>query len=114
MADGAPANRPQLNQNSKRKPAGAVVLEQPAAAKSGNKILVIDDTEMLLVFVADVLATAGRNFRIVTTPSGAEGLRLATNERPDLVLLDYSLTDMTGDKVCRALLENPTTAASPC
>ena len=102
-----------LNQNSRRKPAGTVVLEQPAAAKPGNKILVIDDTEMLLVFVADVLATAGRNFRIVTTPSGAEGLRLATNERPDLVLLDYSLTDMTGDKVCRALLENPTTARIP-
>ena len=102
-----------LNQNSRRKPAGTVVLEQPAAAKPGNKILVIDDTEMLLVFVADVLATAGRNFRVVTTPSGAEGLRLATNERPDLVLLDYSLTDMTGDKVCRALLENPATARIP-
>ena len=102
-----------LNQNSRREPSGAVVLEQPAAAKSGNKILVIDDTEMLLVFVADVLATADRNFRVVTTPSGAEGLRLAISERPDLVLLDYSLADMTGDKVCRALLENPATAQIP-
>jgi CheY-like chemotaxis protein len=68
---------------------------------------------MLLVFVADVLATADRNFQVMTTPSGAEGLRLATSERPDLVLLDYSLTDMTGDKVCRALLENPATARIP-
>jgi CheY-like chemotaxis protein len=32
---------------------------------------------------------------------------------PDLVLLDYSLADMTGDKVCRALLENPATARIP-
>ena len=68
---------------------------------------------MLLVFVADVLATADRNFQVMTTPSGAEGLRLATSERPDLVLLDYSLADMTGDKVCRALLENPATARTP-
>ena len=102
-----------LNQNSRREPSGAAVLEQPAAAKTGDKILVIDDTEMLLVFVADVLATADRNFQVMTTPSGAEGLRLATSERPDLVLLDYSLTDMTGDKVCRALLENPATARIP-
>jgi len=102
-----------LNQTSRRKPADPVILEQPAAARPGNKILVIDDTEMLLVFVADVLATANRNFRIVTTPSGAEGLNLATSERPDLVLLDYSLADMTGDRVCRALLENPATARIP-
>ena len=102
-----------LNQNSRRQPVGTTVLEQPAAAKTGNKILVIDDTEMLLVFVADVLATADRNFQVMTTPSGAEGLRLATSERPDLVLLDYSLADMTGDKVCRDLLENPATARIP-
>ena len=101
-----------LNQNSRREPSSAAV-EQPAAAKTGNKILVIDDTEMLLVFVADVLATADRNFQVMTTPSGVEGLRLATSERPDLVLLDYSLADMTGDKVCRALLENSATARIP-
>ena len=102
-----------LNQNSRRIPASTVVLEKPAAVRPGSKILVIDDTEMLLIFVADVLATADRNFQIVTTPSGAEGLRLATSERPDLVLLDYSLMDMTGDKVCHALLENPATARIP-
>jgi DNA-binding response OmpR family regulator len=102
-----------LNQNSGRELLGTAALPQPAAAKTGKKILVIDDTEMLLVFVADVLATADQNFQVLTTPSGAEGLRLATSERPDLVLLDYSLTDMTGDKVCRALLENPVTACIP-
>lgn len=102
-----------LNQNSRREPWGAAVPDQPVAAKTGKKILVIDDTEMLLVFVADVLATADQNFQVLTAPAGADGLRLATSERPDLVLLDYSLADMTGDKVCRALLENPATARIP-
>jgi DNA-binding response OmpR family regulator len=102
-----------LKQNNRREPSGTAALPQSAAAKTGKKILVIDDTEMLLVFVADVLATADQNFQVLTTSSGAEGLRLATSERPDLVLLDYSLTDMTGDKVCRALLENPATARIP-
>ena len=82
-------------------------------ARTGRKILVIDDTEMLLVFVADVLATADRTFQIMTTQTGSEGLRLAASLRPDLVLLDYSLTDMTGDKVCRALLEDEVTAQIP-
>ncbi|MBA3543386.1 MAG: response regulator, partial [Chthoniobacterales bacterium] len=74
--------------------------------KTGHKILVIDDTEMLLIFVADVLATADPTFQILTAPTGAEGIRLAKIEQPDLILLDYSLSDMTGDKVCRALLES--------
>ena len=73
----------------------------------------IDDTEMLLIFVADILATADQNLQIPTASTGAEGMRLAPTERPDLILLDYSLTDMTGDKVCRALLENPATARIP-
>ncbi len=84
-----------------------------APAKKGKKILVIDDTEMLLIFVADVLATADQNFQVLTAPNGAEGLRLSASERPDLILLDYSLTDTTGDKICRALLENPVTARIP-
>ena len=103
----------QLNRTSRREASDTATLQQSAAAKTGKNILVIDDTEMLLIFVADVLATADQNFQVRTTSSGEEGLRLATNERPDLVLLDFSLGDMTGDKVCRALLENPATARIP-
>ncbi len=100
---------------SLRRRKASAVTPPPARppAKKGKKILVIDDTEMLLIFVADVLATADQNFQILTAPSGAEGLELAASERPDLILLDYSLTDTTGDKICRALLENPVTARIP-
>ena len=73
----------------------------------------IDDTEMLLIFVADVLATADQTFQIIRRRPGPKVCRLAQAERPDLVLLDYSLTDMTGDKVCRAMLENEVTARIP-
>ncbi|MGH7935574.1 MAG: response regulator, partial [Chthoniobacterales bacterium] len=76
-------------------------------------ILVIDDTEMLLVFVADVLATADRTFRVLTAATGDAGLKLAATEQPDLILLDYSLTDMNGDDVCRALLKGEATTRIP-
>jgi DNA-binding response OmpR family regulator len=102
-----------LDQDSGRYPLGGDRLPRSSAAKTGKKILVVDDTEMLLIFVADVLGTADQNFQILKASSGAEGLRLAASERPDLLLLDYCLTDMTGDKVCRALLKNPVTARIP-
>ena len=82
-------------------------------AQAGKKILIIDDTEMLLIFVADTLTTADQTLRIMTASTGAEGIQLAASARPDLILLDYSLTDMTGDRVCHALLENAETARIP-
>ncbi len=79
----------------------------------GKTILVIDDTEMLLVFAADVLSVADETFNIVTALSGREGLSLASTLRPDLIVLDYSLTDSDGAEVCRELLADPTTARVP-
>ena len=89
------------------------VAQAASVAKSARKILVIDDTEMLLIFVADVLSSFDPEMQIATAATGAEGLRLATELCPDLVLLDYSLTDTTGDQICRQLLENETTARIP-
>ncbi len=101
-----------LAEENKKKSLGAAP-QAGAVEQTGKKILIIDDTEMLLIFVADTLATADQTLQIITASSGAEGILLAACERPDLILLDYSLTDMTGDSVCHALLENPTTARIP-
>jgi len=81
--------------------------------KAGKKIVVIDDTEMLLICVEDVLATAEPDWQITTAQSAAEGLREIERVVPDLVLLDYSLPDFNGDEICRRLLENDQTAAVP-
>lgn len=86
---------------------------RPMLAPLGKSILVIDDTEMLLIFAADVLGSMESNFEITTSAMGHEGLLLAAELRPDLILLDYSLTDTTGAEVCRGLLENEGTARIP-
>lgn len=83
------------------------------APKTGRKIVVIDDTEMLLIFVEDALATSDPNLQIVTAFTGSEGLRRAETMLPDLILLDYSLPDLSGDQVCERLLQNEATAAIP-
>ena len=85
----------------------------PKPAKSGKKIVLIDDTEMLLIFVEDSLSLGDPSLQIVTASTGAEGARQVEAIIPDLVLLDYSLPDLCGDQVCERLLQNSATARIP-
>jgi len=85
----------------------------PALPKTGKKLVLVDDTEMLLIFVEDVLMTSGGNFQITTAMNGVNGVKEIARAKPDLVLLDYSLPDMNGDEVCRRLLENDATSRVP-
>lgn len=99
-----------------RVPAPSItVLEEPTPtpAKSGKKIVVIDDTEMLLIFVEDSLSIADPTLQIVTASTGVEGVSQAEAIIPDLVLLDYSLPDLRGDQICERLLLNNATARIP-
>ncbi len=84
-----------------------------APSRTGKKIVVIDDTEMLLIFVEDILSTADSSLQIVTAFTGGEGARRAEVMMPDLVLLDYTLPDLRGDQVCERLLQNEATAHIP-
>jgi len=85
----------------------------PVRAKEGKKIVVIDDIEMLLIFVEDSLSLADPSLQIVTAVTGGEGVRRAEVIIPDLVLLDYSLPDLRGDQICERLLQNEATARIP-
>jgi DNA-binding response OmpR family regulator len=76
-----------------------------------RKVLVIDDSVMLLSFVKEMLSEA--NYQVSTAATAEEGLSAATNDPPDLILLDYVLPDMKGDDVCQRLTENPATAHTP-
>ena len=90
--------------------------ETPAVAtdrakSAAKKLLVVDDSLMLLSFVKDVLLDAG--YDVASASTGEEAVRAAQTDLPALVLLDFILPDMKGDEVCRRLLENPGTAAIP-
>ena len=57
-------------------------------------ILVVDDDPDIATVMAEVLALAGYRVRMANT--GSDGLRIALEERPDLIVLDVILTDMSG------------------
>ena len=98
-----------------RPAAGPKVPAQTAVAptKTGPKILIVDDTEMLLIFVEDSLALADPTLQMTTALTGLQGVKEAARVKPDLVLVDYVLPDIKGDEVCRRIGRNDSTALVP-
>ncbi len=82
-------------------------------ARVGPKILIIDDTEMLLIFVEDSLALADPTLQVTTALTGLNGVKEAARIIPDLVLADYVLPDIKGDELCRRIGRNEGTARVP-
>jgi two-component system phosphate regulon response regulator PhoB len=64
-------------------------------------VLVIEDERDILDVIDFNLRQAG--FKVLRAGDGAEGLRLAMTQRPDIVLLDLMLPGLDGKEVCRRL-----------
>ena len=74
-------------------------------------VLVVEDEKDILDVVDFNLRQAG--YRVLKATDGAEGLRLAKNENPDLVVLDLMLPGMDGKEVCRRLKAGEDTRGIP-
>ena len=68
-----------------------------------NKILLIDDDPTLLDLLSQFLQESG--YEVFSAPNGTSGLKIAYNERPDLVLLDVMMPGMDGWEICARLRE---------
>lgn len=86
---------------------------RPVSEIVKRKLVVIDDTELLSIFVEDALSTAFPELEIASALSGLDGLSLVASMKPDLILLDYSLPDINGAEVCHRLLEETQTRDIP-
>jgi len=72
---------------------------------NGARILVVEDNPLNLKLVRDVLGAAG--YDVVSATSGEEGLREATAQPPDLVLMDLQLPGIDGVETMRQLRAGP-------
>jgi two-component system, cell cycle response regulator DivK len=68
-----------------------------------RRILVVEDNPLNLKLVRDVLQVAG--YDVVEAKSGEEGLRIAQEDPPDLVLMDLQLPGIDGTETLRRLRE---------
>ncbi|MBI2940084.1 MAG: response regulator transcription factor [Chloroflexi bacterium] len=78
---------------------------------AGRKILLVDDEVKIVRIVRAYLERDG--FQVLTAADGRLALDLVRRERPDMVVLDLMLPEVSGWDVCRALRREPMTADVP-
>jgi DNA-binding response OmpR family regulator len=88
----------------KRGPEDAVDVRPPT-------ILWIDDDQLLLSFCCEALQRHG--YRTLVAADGLSGIETAKSERPDLIILDILMPNMSGLEVCRRLRNEPGLKETP-
>ncbi len=74
-------------------------------------VLVIEDEQDVVDLLRYHLNRAG--FTVSIAATGIQGLEKARAERPEIIILDLMLPEMPGEKVCKALKEDASTATIP-
>src|SRR5215472_12143032 len=84
-----------------------VIRRKPNKPMAPPTILVIEDNPMNLELASTLLETKG--FTVISARTAEEGLRLAIESLPDLILMDFSLPGMDGLDATKNLKANPAT-----
>jgi len=69
------------------------------------KVIVIDDEPFILMMIEDKLKQAG--LRVITMRESKNALSLIKKERPDLVILDWMMPELSGIELCKMLKGDP-------
>ena len=83
----------------------------PADSPKG-RVLYVEDNPANVILVERILALRP-GIEFLTAVTGSLGIDLARGYRPDLILLDLNLPDLSGDTVLARLRADPSTAAIP-
>lgn len=79
--------------------------ESPASTTLRGSILYVEDEPISFAVVEDFLSSHP-DLHLIRAQTGDEGVRLARSERPDALLLDMHLPDISGVEVVRRLSED--------
>lgn len=75
------------------------------------RVLLVDDEPDFVRLVDDILKQ--ENFVVVCAEDGIQGLKMAAESHPDLILLDWNLPEKDGLEVCKTLKADPKTRDIP-
>jgi signal transduction histidine kinase/DNA-binding response OmpR family regulator len=106
----APDLRPESSQAGQPEPYSGSAVTM-ASTIGGNTILVIDDDPTVREIMQRFLSREG--FDVITSMSGQEGLRLAREQSPDVILLDVRMPNLNGWQVLSRLKSDPDLANIP-
>ena len=76
-----------------------------------KKILLIDDSQFILESTSTLLMFEG--YDVITASGGQEGINLARQEIPDLIICDVSMPGMSGYEVVEIIRADEITATIP-
>jgi DNA-binding response OmpR family regulator len=79
--------------------------------RTKKRVLIVDDTKDILLVVSRRLESWG--YEALTASSGEEGLKVAEEQLPDLILLDIMMPKMKGRDVCARLKADARTKHIP-
>ena len=83
-----------------------------SVSKSGEKtVLIVEDNELNMKLFHDLLDAHG--YKTLQTKDGMEALEIARNHRPDLILMDIQLPEVSGLEVTKWLKEDDELATIP-
>jgi len=83
----------------------------PDTASDLPKLLVVDDDDAFLAFLEELLTRS--QYQVLTASNGKDGISLAMQEIPDLIILDVMMPDMSGGMAAHYLSENISTQSIP-
>ena len=76
-----------------------------------KKILIVEDNELNLKLFRDLLSAHG--YKIFETKDGLEAIMITRSERPDLILMDIQLPEISGLDIIRRLKADDTVKDIP-
>ena len=82
----------------------AIAGRQPEARQLPKTVLIVEDNELNMKLFHDLLDAHG--YRTLQTRSGMEALKLAREHRPDLILMDIQLPEVSGLEVTKWLKDD--------
>src|SRR5262245_28414353 len=84
---------------------------QPAMRRTSKTVMIVEDNELNMKLFHDLLDAHG--YRTLQTRNGMDALRLAREERPDLILMDIQLPEVSGLEVTKWLKDDETLCDIP-
>jgi len=87
------------------------LMSDETSAPSGPTILIVEDNQLNLKLLNDLLEYHG--YTILATSLGEAAVELARQHKPDLILLDIQLPDISGLEAARRLKAEEQTRAIP-
>ncbi len=83
----------------------------PGSNGSAKTVMVVEDNDLNMKLFHDLLEAHGYN--ILQTKDGMEALRLAREHRPDLILMDIQLPEVSGLEVTKWIKEDDSLKSIP-